>query len=302
MALPYSRIVGLFVVSAGVVAVAVLLGVGLTQGWVVPKITVYAIFNEAQFVKSADPVTLSGFAVGEVGKLALTDDLRVIAELRIERRYMVHLSKTTVAHSVPPLVLGPGRIQLIPDPTGLPLSPGDTLATKQTQDAMVLMETLQKILPTVDHTLLNVQELTKNAAVMSGALAHPDSSLMRIMRASADLTELLSAGDGLIPALISEASFKAQADSTLAAAADATRDLGGLLESVDRLMASTDSLLHEANTIAKIFGESAPQMTRELIPALRELRLTLESARSSWLLGGETQDPAGTPGTWRIAP
>lgn len=302
MALPYSRIVGFFVISAGVVATAVLLGVGLTQGWFVPKITVYAIFNEAQFVKSADPVALSGFTIGEVGNLALTDDLRVIAELKIERRYMPHLSKTTVAHSIPPLVLGPGRIRLIPDPAGPPLSPGDTLASKHTQDVMVLIDALQEILPTVDKTLLNVQELTKNAAVMSDALAHPDSSLMRILRASADLTEALSGGDGLIPALISEVAVKDRADSALAAAVGTTRDVRELLRNVDHLLASTDSLLHEANTIAKVFGESAPQMTRELIPALRELRLTLEKARSSWLLGGETPDPAGTPGTWRIAP
>ena len=302
MALPYSRIVGFFVISVGLVATAVLLGVGLTQGWGVPKVTVYAIFNEAQFVKSADPVTLSGFAIGEVGKLSLTNDLRVMAELKIERRYMPYLTKTTVAHSVPPLVLGPGRIQLIPDPTGEPLAVGDTLATKHAQDATVLIDALQKILPTVDKTLRNVEQLTENAAVMSEALAHPDSSLMRILRASADLTELLSGGDGLIPALITEASFKTQADSTLAAAAAATQDIEALLQNVDLLLASTDSLLHEANTIAKVFAESAPHMTAELIPALRELRLTLEQARTSWLLGGETQQPAGTPGTWRIAP
>jgi ABC-type transporter Mla subunit MlaD len=302
MALPYSRIVGFFVISAGVVATAVLLGVGLTQGWVVPKVTVYAIFDEAQFVKSADPITLSGFTIGEVGNLALTDDLRVIAELKIERRYVPYLSKTTLAHSVPPLVLGPGRIRLIPDLSGPPLSPGDTLASKHTQDAVVLIEKLQEILPILDKTLLNVEELTRNAAVMSSTFAHPDSSLMRILRASAALTEELSRGDGLIPALLSDGSLKMQADSTLAAAAEATQDIAGLLENADRLMASTDSLLLQANTIAKVFGESAPQMTRELIPALRELRLTLEKARSSWLLGGERQDPAGTPGTWRIAP
>ena len=302
MALPYSRIVGFFVISAGLVATAVLLGVGLTQGWIVPKVTVYAIFNEAQFVKSADPVTLSGFAIGEVGKLSLTDDLRVIAELKIERRYMPHLSKTTVAFSVPPLVLGPGRIRLIPDPGGQPLAAGDTLATRHAQDVTVLIDALQEILPTVENTLLNVEKLTENAAAMSDALANPDSSLMRILRASADLTELLSGGAGLIPALITEASLKAQADSALAAAADATRDIGGLLENVDRLLASTDSLLLQANTIARVFGESAPRMTAELIPALRELRLTLEKTRTSWLLGGEPHDPAGTPGTWRIAP
>jgi len=35
---PFAKIVGLFIISAGLIAAVVLVGLGINQGWMVPKI------------------------------------------------------------------------------------------------------------------------------------------------------------------------------------------------------------------------------------------------------------------------
>ncbi len=302
MGFPFAKAVGLFVIIAGVAATAVLVGLGISQGWVTPKATVWAIFDEARYIRTGDPVTLSGLEVGQVGGLSLTNDLCVAAELRIERRYVPRLTKNTVARSEPPLVLGPGKIRLEPDPSGLPLAPGDTLATEQVEGAQELVETVQEILATVDATILNLQQVSGDVAMLSENLSHPDSSFMRTMRATAYLAEAFSDADGLLPALLLDSSLRVRIDSTITAATQAARELHLLMQNVEHLVGSTDTLLVDASSLAGLLEESASVLNVELVPTLRELRLTLERIRSSWLLGGKRSPGVAAPGLWRIPP
>jgi ABC-type transporter Mla subunit MlaD len=299
---PFAKTVGLFIIVAGVSATAVLLGLGASRGWVTPRASVWAVFDEAQRMRTGDPVTLSGFQVGEVGSLSLTDDFRIVAELRIERRHLKHLSVKTVARAEPPLLLGPGEIRLRPDPTGAPLSPGDTLETEPTEDTQALVESVQGIMRKVDATMTNLQEVAASAAALTQGLAHPDSSFQRTVRAVAVLAEGLSEGEGLLPALLRSGSLTSRVDSTLAAAAVAARELHLLLNSVDHLVGSSDTLLVEAGSLTLLLEESATILNTELVPTLRELRLTLEKARSSWLLTGGGAQEKAKPGLWRISP
>ncbi len=299
---PFARTVGLFVIVAGVSATAVLVGLGASRGWVTPKIAVWAVFDEAQRIRTGDPVTLSGFQVGDVGTLSLTDDFRILAELRIERRHLKHLSDRTVARAEPPLLLGPGEIRLRPDPAGAPLSPGDTLQTEPTENTQALVRSVQDIIRKVDVTMTNLQEVSESAAALTQGLAHPDSSFLRTVRALALLADGLSEGEGLLPALLRSSSLTSRVDSTLAAAAVAAQELHLLLDSVDHLVGSSDTLLVEAGSLTRLLEESATILNTELVPTLRELRLTLEKARSSWLLAGGRAQEKARPGLWRIAP
>ncbi len=299
---PFAKIVGLFVISAGLVAATALVGLGINQGWIVPKITLFAVFDEAEYIKPGDPVTLSGFKVGEVGKLSLTEDLKVVAQLKIERRYMFHITSGAIARPEPPLLIGQGKIRLHPGTSLTPLARGDTLLTGQTEGIAILISSVQEILETADAAINNLLEISGSVAAMTQEFSHPDSSMNRILRATAKLAEDLSSGDGLIPALMSDMTFKMRIDSTLIAAADASRELALIMGNMDQLLSSADSLLFEVGSLARLVEESAPRLAQELVPVLRELRLTLEKTRSSWLLGGQDAKSDESPGQWRMGP
>jgi ABC-type transporter Mla subunit MlaD len=302
MDFPFAKVVGLFIIVAGASATAVLVGLGVSQGWITPRVVLWAVFQEARHMRTGDPVTLSGFEVGQVGTLSLTDDFRVVAELRIERRHARHLGKNTVAYAEAPLLFGPSEIRLEPDPTSPPVAPGDTLRTERAEGTEALMESLQGILAKADATLSNLQELSGNAAMLSQGLSHPDSALMKTLRTVAQLTQDLRKGEGLLPELLRDGTLSSRVDSTIAAAVLAARELHLLMESVNHLVASSDTLLVEAGSLAGLLEESAAVLNTELVPTLRELRLTLEKAQSSWLLGGGRQRETARPGPWRTSP
>jgi len=230
------------------------------------------------------------------------EDLRVVAQLKIERRYMFHVTSGTIARPEPPLLIGQGKIRLNPGTSSTPLAEGDTLVTGQTEGISNLIGSVQEILETVDATISNLHEISGDVVTMTQGFSHPDSSLSRVLRATAGLTEDLSSGEGLISTLISDKTFRMRVDSTIIAGLDASRELEVIMRSMDQLLSSADSLLFEAGSLARHVEESAPRLAQELMPVLRELRLTLEKTRSSWLLGGQDAESDESAGQWGRRP
>ncbi|MCU0612944.1 MAG: MlaD family protein [Candidatus Eisenbacteria bacterium] len=299
---PFAKVVGVFVFGAGIVAVAAIVSLGLRQGWLIPRGTLWTLLESAEFVRPGDPVTLAGLTVGEIDRLALTGDLRIAAALRIERRALGHLREGTRARVEPPFLIGAGKVMLIPSRTGPALASGDTIPAETEGGLGALTSSTQRILARADSIAAHAQSISADLVPLTAALAHPDSAFRRTLRATADLLETVGAPTALVPALAGQGPLRRQVDSTLVAARAATENLATLLVRVTGLVASSDTLLQALEAMAGAAAETAPQLAGELLPLLQELRLTLEQTRASWILGGKEYEPVGTPGMGRMNP
>lgn len=299
---PIAKAVGIFVLGAGVIAVAAIVGLGLRQGWLLPRATLWTMLNSAEHLQVGDPVTLSGLAVGEVDRLILTDDLRIAAALTVQRRSLAHLRRGTVVRVEPPLLIGAGKMVLVPSAVGETLADGDTLPAQAGGGLGAVTASLQPILDRVDSMAALLTTITADMAPLATALAHPDSSFRRILRSTATLLDMAAAPEGLLAAFAGEGPLRAHLDSTLAAARMATEELVQLLGRANALASSADTVLQALETVARSAAQTTPELVGELIPLLEELRLTLEQTRASWILGGRAYEPVGTPGMGRMNP
>lgn len=299
---PFAKAVGVFVLGAGIIAVVAIIGLGLRQGWLIPRSTLWTVLDSAESVRVGDPVTLAGLTVGEIDRLSLTDDLRIAASLKVERKSLAHLTRGTVARVEPPLLIGAGKIVLVPSTRGQPLVDGDTLEAVAGGGLGALTVSAQAILGRADSIAAHLQAISADMVPLTASLAHPDSAFRRILRSSAEVLEVAAAPGGLLSSLAGRGPLRIHLDSTLVAARVATEELAELLGRINLLLASSDTLLHALETVARSAAESAPQLRDELLPLLQELRLTLEQTRASWILGGKGYEPVGTPGMGRMSP
>lgn len=279
---PFARVVGLFVVSAAVVSVIAIVGLGLSHGWLVPKVRLWAIFDGYAYVRAGDPVTLAGFTVGEVHDMSLSPELQIVAQLSVEKEYLSYLRRGTVAIQEPPLLLGPGRVRLQPSDTGPLLEPEDTLETISFEGPIPLTVTAIDVTRNLTAALSNLRDISENLISLTAGLAHPDSSFRRAMRATADLTEAFAGGEGLIAALGTEKQLRTRVDSALISATSLAHELRDFLGQTKDLFATSETLMTEAGLTAHSLSETAALMAAELAPLILELRRTLEKLETTW--------------------
>jgi ABC-type transporter Mla subunit MlaD len=299
---PFAKAVGIFVFGAGIIAVVAIIGLGLHQGWLIPRVTLWTVIESAEFVRVGDPVTLAGLTVGEIDRLTLTDELRIAAALKVERRALTHVRRGTVARVEPPLLIGSGKVVLVPGSEGESLADGDTLPAISAGGLGALTTSAQGILGRADSLAAHLEAISADLAPLTASLAHPDSAFRRMLRSTAHVLDAAAAPGGLVTSLSGRGPLRMQVDSTLVAARAAAEGLTEVLGKVNLLLDSSDSLLQALDAVARSAAESAPQVRDELLPLLQELRLTLEQTRASWILGGRGYEPVGTPGMGRMNP
>jgi len=280
----FARPVGIFIVVALVISLAAMIGIGLRHGWLVPKDPIYAIFEHTAFVQPGDPVTLAGFTVGDVHDIVLLPDFRLFVDMRVEQKYFSYLNTGTIAVQEPALLIGSGKIRLQPGQSGVNLEPGDTLESVSFDFELPMALAAVDISNNVTNAISNMRMTTENVAALSSSLAHPDSSLGRMMRAMADLMEAYAYGDGLVRALATESGIRTEVDSTLVATRELMDRMNNLLVDTDRLITTSESLLVQTSLSTRAVSEQAGQLTEDIRPLLLELRQLIEMTRRSWPL------------------
>ncbi|MBN1422941.1 MCE family protein [Candidatus Fermentibacteria bacterium] len=295
---PFVKVVGLFVLGAGIMAVAAIVGLGVRQGWLIPRATLWTMLDSAEHLRVGDPVTLAGLTVGEIDRFVLTDKLRIAAALKVERRSLAHLKRGTCARAEPPLLIGAGRIVLIPSGSGERVADGDTIPAVTGGGLARLTASAQPILDRADSIAALLHTIAAEMVPLTATLAHPDSAFRRILRSTASLLDMTAAPEGLLTSLAADGPLRIHVDSTLIAAQTAAEELAELLCRLNAMAATSDTLLRSLAQAAN----SAAETTPELVPLLQELRLTLEQTRASWILGGRAEQPLGAPGLGRMNP
>jgi phospholipid/cholesterol/gamma-HCH transport system substrate-binding protein len=135
------RKVGVFVVVALFVALVAMGVVGARQEWFTPKTRLHFITDTGQDLSAGMAVKLSGFDIGKVERLALTDSAKVRVTLAIKSEYMKWIRADSTAHLQKEGVIGANIIEI---------EPGTEAAKPLADDAVVAFERARGLGEVVD--------------------------------------------------------------------------------------------------------------------------------------------------------
>lgn len=251
--------VGLLLAAFPVILAALVLYALHARGVLEPTRTVMLVARDAEGLGIGVPITFSGFPIGEVERMQLSDDGLVRIELRIHEKDARWLRQSSV-FSFERQLLGKQRIRVTsPRMTDPPLA-ADALVTLQTEDAV---KNLPELVSGAKAVIEDLRQLTRSGSHLTLMLAD--------LRG---LTARLNGDYGLIEGLTGSPE---RAREVL----DAPRRVNRLLTSLDGVMIRLDAML--AKSDSKLLGEGgliddARRSTEQFNALLREVRASLTRA------------------------
>jgi len=214
---------------------------------------VVLVAADAEGVSAGMPVMFSGFPIGNVAAMDLTDDGRVRIELQIREKDARWLRSSTQFTLDKPLLGSAKILVLSPRMQDPPLAEGaqrDLVARDAAADLPQLVAKANSILANFD------------------ALVRPDSSLSRGLANLKTVTERLAGEYGVLEGITGS---KARARQF----ADALAKVDGVVSSANRAVDRLDALF--ARSDEKLFGEDG--LARDAQRSIRELHALLADAR-----------------------
>ncbi|MEB3334388.1 MAG: MlaD family protein [Cyanobacteriota bacterium] len=260
---PEGRERWLFLVSGGLLLLALLVAVGRERRWGEPSFPVRLVAPRADGLQQGMEVRLSGFPIGRVETLELQDNARVAVTLQINDRYRHLVGPRSRAQSGQVGLVGATFVNLTPDPrpggerSKAPLPP---LAYDPPPDLNQLLADLTQSRTELDQTLALATNLLRRQVPSSlGSLERSTSRLSGSMVDLSSMAKTLSSEtQRTVPSV-------RQLTGTL------QRESGQLAPALRRTLAKADHTLTQADQTAT----SATQATREATLLMRQARPAL---------------------------
>jgi len=215
---------------------------------------VVLVASDAEGVSVGMPVMFSGFPIGNVAAMDLTEDGRVRIELEI-REKDARWVRSSTQFTLDKQLLGSAKIRAVsPRMQDPPLAEGaqrELVARDAAADFPQLIARANAILDNLD------------------ALVRPDSSLSRSLANLKTVTDRLAGEYGMLEGLTGSRARARQF-------ADALAKMDGVVASANRAVERLDGLL--AKSDEKLFGEDG--LTHDAQLSIRELHALLADARA----------------------
>ncbi|MFN9645996.1 MAG: MlaD family protein [Cyanobacteriota bacterium] len=261
----------LFLVSGGLLLLALVVGIGRERHWGEPQFSVDVMAPRADGLQQGMEVRLSGMPIGRVESLDLQPDARVAVRLRINERFRRLIGPRSRVRSGLIAVVGLSVVNLTPDPqpAGAPLDrPLPTLAYDPPPDLNQLLANLARSGTEIDQTLTLAKTLlNKQVPASLGSLERSTTKLSGSMGDLSSMARTLSS------------ETRRTVPSVQALTATLRQETGQLGPAVRRTLGKADQTLGRADQTA----ESATRATREATALLRQARPvllpTLENVR-----------------------
>ncbi len=135
------KIVGLFALIALALLVIIVLFAGINKKWFEKKIYFHSMFTSAQGLKVGMPVTLRGFEIGKVRKIALNEGNLVDLEFYVFETYHDRMRPNSVIALPSGLLGSSGTLELYPGfAGGEPVPEGSYIPSTQTREGKALVK------------------------------------------------------------------------------------------------------------------------------------------------------------------
>ena len=294
----------LFLLSGGLLLLALLVAIGGERRWGEPHFTVELVASSADGLQKGMEVRLSGLPIGRVESLELQRDARVAVILRINDRYRHLVGPRSRARSGMVGLVGQSFITLTPDPSSdgegskRPLPP---LAYDPPPDLNQLIADLSHSRKELDQTLALTTTLLRRQVPSSlGSLERSTARLSTSMGDLSSMAKTLSSETRRTVPSVRRLTGSLQRESGQLAPA-----LRRTLAKADQTMRRADQTAASATTVSREATVLLQQARPALIPALQNVQEITGAAQRlvRFLSGlGLLEPGTGTPRSPRTTP
>lgn len=262
------RKVGAFVLLTLVGIAAVVAFIGIERGVFTKKYSLHFTVDKGTGFAVGMPVKLSGFYIGRLEKLALTDQARVNVTIVIEKKYSKWIRRDSSVKLVKEGMIGDSIIEMkVGNPASTELRDGEAIAYEPspTLDDLVA-DVKAQVLPVLD-------QLKGMVAYMDDPKGDVKQTIANVRELTAGLPETRAKVDGLIVSVKDEiVTVRGDVEKILTS-------VDGLLATVDERVKKVNPIVESAASIASTAEKRLPPMLDEVEKSLKEVRATLEKVR-----------------------
>lgn len=296
---PRFQYLGWRVVLFGIMVLSILIllagGIALKQGLFVSKTRLHFIAEHGAGFSPGMQVRFSGFRIGVVDKVALTNDARVNIELLVESRYMKWIKSDTTAQMLQDGLMGDYYLEMIGGTPALPaLKEGGKVNFAPVQTLSDMAQDLKnRTLPVIDSVQTTLDYVNDPKGDVRQTVGNVRQLTAELRETRAKVDELLVKVDGLanheVRSTLQNASqVLARSDATLA---QVQARLPLMLDSSASSLAHIESATRDASAMASVLrssvdeaGPRLPSIVRNGDDLVRDSRDTLQGLQQSWPL------------------
>ena len=265
--------VGLFLIIAGVMIAA-------SIGYVAYKKDFFAnIHTFTLAAKSGDdltegmPVVFSGFKIGTVHALELSNDGSVLIKIKIPERHIKWI-RTDSAFIINKPLIGSARIVVVTDNLHSPI-----LASTQVPEVTNVSdinETIKQARPLLD----KVNRIAANVETITANIAAPQGSINKMMAHAEQITNNLAQKKSLAEMAIGNQESLDARYAAMKQTKDLTSQVGAILQKVDKMAVEADAIV--VKTDAMIYGEEGAlpivnKSLQDVLAKLQKLNTTVDN-------------------------
>ena len=271
--------VGFFLIISTMLIAAAIGYVTYKKGFFAKVYTFTLSSKSGEDLTEGMPVVFSGFKIGTVHALELSDDGSVIIKIKIPERHAkwIRMDSTFIVNK--PLI-GSARIVVVTDNLqSAVLSPKKAAEVVNVSDINEAIKKLQPLLEKVDKIAGNIETMTKN-------IADPKGSVHKILKNTENLTANLAQKKSFLEMAISDRESIDAIHAALKKTRDITTQVEAILQRVDKMAGKTDDM---------VYGEEGALPTvikalKDVLAKLEKLNTTIDNINK---ISNEAADSAG---------
>ncbi|HLA04534.1 MAG TPA: MlaD family protein, partial [Syntrophales bacterium] len=255
--------VGLFLIISTMLIAASIGYVAYRKGFFAKVYTFTLSSKSGEDLTEGMPVVFSGFKIGTVHALELSDDGSVIIKIKIPERHVkwIRMDSTFIVNKP---FIGSARIVVVTDNLqSAVLSPKKAAEVVNVSDINEAIKKLQPLLEKVDKIAGNIEILTKN-------IADPKGNVHKILANAENLTANLAQKKSFLEMAISDRESIDAIHAALKKTRDITTQVEAILQRVDKMAGKTDDM---------VYGEEGALPT--VIKALKDVLAKLEKLNTT---------------------
>ena len=212
------------------------------------------------------PVVFSGFKIGTVHALELSNDGSVLIKIKIPVRHIKWL-RTDSTFIVNKPLIGSARIVVVTDDLHSPIL--TSAQVPEVTNVSDINETIKQARPLLD----KVNRIATNVEAITATAAAPEGSIQKTLAHTEKLMGTLSQKKSILEMTIgNEASLEALY-SAMKQTKDITAQVAGILQKADTMVAKTDTMIYGDEGTLPTINKSL----KDVLAKLQKLNITVDN-------------------------
>jgi len=285
---------GLFLLLAALVVVAVILGTLWRQGAFTQTTPLHFFANSAQGIGKGMAVQLFGFKIGAVDALNLEPNGTVKVKLVVQSEYLRLINQDSTARIAKEGLIGASIIEIVPGRTqSRPVPENGVLKFERAADFSSMAEELSEQLRPI---LADLKRLTESANQPDGdirvAIRNARQLTAEFSEAAKQMAKLAANADRQLSGVLAKADKAVEkVDTTFEKTTQTVDRLGETMLKLDRTLANLEAASADAKKIMSGAAEELPPAIRDARAAAQDGRTILDGAKRTWPISGMLTEP-----------